>query len=85
MGNPYATDKEIIDVCKALGIDKIVSQQKDGYNQKLREKGIGLSVGQRQLFAIAQTLLKNPMLYLWTNTSSLDDFAVRAVREALGK
>ncbi|MGB1360913.1 MAG: ATP-binding cassette domain-containing protein [Alphaproteobacteria bacterium] len=86
LGNPYATDKEIIKVCKELGIDKIAANLKDGYNYKLRERGIGLSVGQRQLFSVAQALLKKPDIIIMDEpTSALDDYSVRAVRGALDK
>jgi len=46
---PYATDDEVIHAAKFIGADKFIMRQADGYNTEVKERGTGLSLGERQL------------------------------------
>ncbi len=58
----------------------------DGYRHELRERGVKLSQGQRQLLAIARALLYNPtVLVLDEATSSVDPESEALIQEAMGR
>ncbi len=83
-GNPDATDKDIKTAAKAAAADEFIDQLPDGYDTYLGERGLRLSVGQRQRIAIARAILKNaPVLLLDEATSSLDAESEQLVQLAL--
>ena len=72
-GNLGATDKEIIEAAKAVSAHDFIIKLKDGYDTRLKEGGGGLSAGQRQLIALARTMISKPkILILDEATSSID-------------
>ena len=72
-GNLGATDKEIIEAAKAVSAHDFMIKLKDGYDARIKEGGGGLSAGQRQLIALARTMISKPkILILDEATSSID-------------
>lgn len=72
-GNEDATDEEIMDICKLLGIDEFISKLPDGIDTVIGETGYNISSGQKQLISFARALIKNPkLLILDEATSSID-------------
>ena len=72
-GNLGATDKEIIEAAKAVSAHDFIIKLKDGYDTRIKEGGGGLSAGQRQLIALARTMISKPkILILDEATSSID-------------
>src|SRR5205823_9722175 len=55
-GKPDAIDDEVIAASQAVGLDPLVQALDDGYNHLIEERGRNLSVGQRQLVALARAL-----------------------------
>ncbi len=83
-GKLDATDEEAIAACKIVGADEFISQMKDGYNTIVKERGAGLSQGQKQLIAFARTILADPkILVLDEATSSIDAKTERYLQRGL--
>ena len=79
------TDDEVIDACKAVGIDHFIRTLPHGYDTVLNDKA-NLSAGQKQLVTIARTMIQNaPLLILDEATSSVDTRTERHVQEAMDK
>jgi ATP-binding cassette subfamily B protein len=72
-GKPDATDQEIWDVCRAMGIDDWVRSLPDGLDTDVRERGSRFSAGERQLVALGRAFLMDPaVIVLDEATSNLD-------------
>ncbi len=72
-GRLDATLEEAMEACKIVGIHDYIASLKDGYNTEVSERGAGLSQGQKQLIALARTILSDPkILVLDEATSSID-------------
>ena len=72
-GRLDATLEEAMEACKIVGIHDYIAGLKDGYNTEVSERGAGLSQGQKQLIALARTILSDPkILVLDEATSSID-------------
>lgn len=72
-GNLDATDDEIIAAAKAVSAHDFIIKLEKGYDTELKERGAGLSNGQKQLLAFARTMVSMPkILVLDEATSSID-------------
>lgn len=72
-GKLDATDEEMIAAAKAVNAHDFIMKMEKGYDTELKERGAGLSIGQRQLIAFARTMISMPkILILDEATSSID-------------
>ncbi len=78
------TQEEIERAAKAAAIHDVILGFPDGYNTLVGEKGVTLSGGQKQRVAIARTLLKNPKILIFDDSTSAVDTETEAeIRDAL--
>jgi ABC-type multidrug transport system fused ATPase/permease subunit len=83
-GRPDATDEAIREVALRAEVDEFVRELPEGYDTVLGERGVKLSVGQKQRISIARALLKDPaILILDEATSSVDTITEQAIQRAL--
>ena len=83
-GRLNATDEECIAAAKAVHADDFISLMEDGYQTETKERGEGLSAGQKQLISFARTLLSDPrILILDEATSCVDTNTERLVQEGI--
>lgn len=83
-GKLDATDEEIIAAAKAVNAHDFIMKLEKGYETEIKERGTGLSIGQRQLLAFARTMVSMPkILILDEATSSIDTHTELLVQQGL--
>lgn len=85
-GKLDATDEEIIAAAKAVRAHDFIVEMENGYKSTVRERGSGLSQGQKQLISLARTLVSDPrILVLDEATSSVDARTEQLLQEAVNR
>jgi len=75
---------EVIAACRSANCDEFIMDLADGYDSRVGERGVRLSVGEKQRISIARALLKNaPILILDEATASVDPLTETLIQEAL--
>jgi ATP-binding cassette, subfamily B, bacterial len=83
-GRPDATTQQVVQAAQTVGANEFILRLEDGYDTELQERGSRLSLGQRQLIALARALLADPrILILDEATSSVDIGTERKIERAL--
>ncbi len=83
-GKLDATDEEIEAAAKAVNAHDFIMKMENGYDTKIKERGAGLSIGQRQLLAFARTMVSAPrILILDEATSSIDTHTELLVQQGI--
>ena len=84
MGFNEYEDDQILNICKIAGVDDFVGSHPKGYDMEIKERGIGLSGGQKQTINLARSLLHNPKILLLDEpTSSMDQGTEKKIIENL--
>ncbi|KAA0236294.1 MAG: Multidrug efflux ATP-binding/permease protein [Acidimicrobiales bacterium] len=82
--DPDATDDEVMEACRAVGLAELVARLPEGLDTLCHERGISLSSGERQLLALARAFMAKPrVLVLDEATSNLDLRSERKIEQAL--
>ncbi|MBI1841128.1 MAG: ABC transporter ATP-binding protein [Verrucomicrobia bacterium] len=83
-GRLEASEEEMIAAARAANCHDFIARLPDGYDARVGERGVKLSVGEKQRVSIARALLKNaPILILDEATASVDTATERLIQEAL--
>ncbi len=86
MGNPEATDEEVIAAAKAANAHEFITELPHGYKTLVGERGVKLSGGQQQRIAIARVFLKNPPILIFDEaTSALDLESEQNIQQTMEK
>lgn len=85
LGNSAVTQAQIEEACRYVGVHDYVMSLPQGYQTEVRERGAGLSTGQKQLLAFARALLQNPdiILVLDEATANVDTETELRIQAAL--
>ncbi|MBL9137424.1 MAG: ATP-binding cassette domain-containing protein, partial [Verrucomicrobiales bacterium] len=85
-GRLDATEADCVAAAKAANCHEFIAALPDGYDSRVGERGVKLSVGEKQRVSIARALLKNaPILILDEATASVDTQTERLIQEALDR
>jgi ABC-type multidrug transport system fused ATPase/permease subunit len=83
-GRLDATEDELIAASKAANCHEFIERLPNGYDSRVGERGVKLSVGEKQRVSIARALLKDaPILILDEATASVDTATEKLIQEAL--
>ncbi len=83
-GRLDASEEELVEASQAANCHEFIVRLPDGYDSRVGERGVKLSVGEKQRISIARALLKNaPILVLDEATASVDTATERLIQEAL--
>jgi ATP-binding cassette subfamily B protein len=81
---PNATDEEIQELVLSIGDGEWVETLPQGLQTNVGERGARLSMGQRQLVALARVLVQKPSIFILDEaTASIDPFTEAQIQEAL--
>jgi ATP-binding cassette subfamily B protein len=84
MGKPGASDEELMEAAEAANARSFIDLLRNGLSSVVGERGVKLSVGEKQRLSIARALLKDPpILILDEATASVDTATERLIQEAL--
>jgi ATP-binding cassette, subfamily B, multidrug efflux pump len=81
------SDEQVREAARYVHADEFIDRLPDGYDTPVRERGAGLSVGQKQLIAFARAVAFNPALLLVLDeaTASVDTETEWLIQQALGR
>ena len=84
LGKPEATDEELFGAAEAANARAFIDRLPQGLGSVVGERGVKLSVGEKQRLSIARALLKDPpILILDEATASVDTTTERLIQQAL--
>jgi ATP-binding cassette subfamily B protein/subfamily B ATP-binding cassette protein MsbA len=83
-GRLDASEEELIAASRAANCHEFITKLPNGYDSRVGERGVKLSVGEKQRVSIARALLKDtPILILDEATASVDTATEKLIQEAL--
>jgi len=84
--NEGATEEDMISASKAVGAHDFIMEMDGGYESELAERGVNLSIGQRQLISFARAIVGNPrILVLDEATANIDTHTELLIQQALNR
>lgn len=86
LNNPEVTEAQVYKAAKEIGIHDFIMSLPNGYQYNVKERGVMLSSGQRQLISFLRAYVTNPsILILDEATSSVDSYSEQLIQDATDK
>lgn len=86
LNNKNISEEQVIQAAKEIGVHKFINELPNKYHYNVKERGVMLSSGQRQLLAFLRAYLSNPsILVLDEATSSVDSYSEEMIQIATDK
>ena len=86
MNNPKISFTQVVEAARFVNAEKFIEKLPQKYNQPVGERGVTLSVGQRQLLALARAIAFDPGIIIMDEaTSSVDTETEFLIRDAMKK
>lgn len=83
LNDPTITREQVITAAKSIGVHDFIMTLPGGYDYDVKERGVMLSSGQRQLIAFLRAYVSNPsILILDEATSSIDTYSEELIQNA---
>ena len=83
LNNPEISRETVIAASKKIGVHEFIMNLPNGYDYNVKERGVMLSSGQRQLIAFLRAYVSNPsILILDEATSSIDSYSEELIQKA---
>ena len=83
LNNSAISKEEVIAAAKKIGVHEFIMSLPEGYDYNVKERGVMLSSGQRQLIAFLRAYVSNPsILILDEATSSIDTYSEELIQKA---
>lgn len=83
LNNPAISREEVLAAAKKIGVHDFIMSLPDNYDFDVKERGVMLSSGQRQLIAFLRAFVSNPsILILDEATSSIDTYSEELIQRA---
>lgn len=83
LNNPAISREEVLAAAKKIGVHEFIMSLPDNYDFDVKERGVMLSSGQRQLIAFLRAFVSNPsILILDEATSSIDTYSEELIQRA---
>ncbi|GAA4230430.1 ABC transporter ATP-binding protein [Postechiella marina] len=86
LNNPEITEAQVEQAARDIGVHDFISSLPNGYHYNVKERGVMLSSGQRQLISFLRAYVTNPsILVLDEATSSVDSYSEQLIQNATDK
>ena len=83
LNNPEISREQVVAAAKKIGVNEFINSLPGGYDYNVKERGVMLSSGQRQLIAFLRAYVSNPsILILDEATSSIDMYSEELIQKA---
>ncbi len=83
LNNPAISREQVINAAKKIGVHDFIMSLPEGFDYNVKERGVMLSSGQRQLIAFLRAYVSNPsILILDEATSSIDTYSEELIQNA---
>ena len=86
LNNPEITEEQVTQAAKEIGVHDFIASLPGDYHYNVKERGVMLSSGQRQLISFLRAYVTNPsILVLDEATSSVDSYSEQLIQKATDK